>query len=353
MGEVQPSVNVLESLQLLRSDNPIERKHGIVALSGIIEDPRVLRVFEHLYENDPDSGVRQMAWRAINRQGPSIPAPGPVAAPAQADDRPPAPAKASAPRSTAQPEPFLINPANVRLLAAQARSQSPWRGGWAFFLAAVVLLAAGLAWGWVLPGWIDQIQLNRDGVTAAGEVIRLYEQSSDGGSPHYYASYRFTVGEDTERPIVMRTEQRITEHDFARLDSGSPIEVTYVSGAPERVRLSIDTPAAQQRETVTVAAAGLSVAAILLLIIGLLQHGRAPRMRGRILWGEVVRAVGELDARGRYTVRMRYRFRLPNSKKWVVKQTGRPRSDLDPEDIPQPGTPVVVYYRTKKEHRLL
>lgn len=351
MGE-QPAVNVLESLQLLRDENPVERKRGIMTLSSMIDDPRVLRVFEHLYENDPDSGVRQMAWRAINRQGPSIPAPGPVAPPVQA--APPAPPPTTHhPRSAAQPEPFLINPANVRLLAAHARTQAPRRGGTAFALAAVLMLAAGIVWGWVLPGWIDQFRLDRSGITAAGEIIRLYVQPGDGDSPHYYASYRFPVESAPGDTLIVRTEQRITENSFNGLSNGSPVDVTYLPGEPDRVRLAaVDTPAGDQRRWLTVVAAGLSAAVLLLLLLGLLRRGRPSHVRGRILWGEVVRASGELDARGRYTVRLRYQFRTLKGK-MLVKQTSHARSDLDPEDIPGPGTPVVVYYRSETDHRLL
>ncbi len=351
MGE-QPAVNVLESLQLLRNENPIERKRGIMALSAMIDDSRVLRVFEHLYENDPDAGVRQMAWRAINRQGASIPAPGPVAPPTVAVPLSTPPA-APPSHSAAQQEPFLINPANVRLLAAHARAQTPRRGGMAFFLAAVLLLIAGIVWGWVLPGWIDQLQLDRSGVTAAGEIIRLYVQSDD-GSAHYYASYRFPVDSESGDPLIMRTEQRITRSAYNGLSTNSPVDVTYLPGEPDRVRLmGVSTPAEEQRRSLTVVAVGLSGAVLLLLLVGLVRRGRPSRIKGRILWGEVVRATGELDARGRYTVRLRYQFRVPQGKKMLVKQTSRARSDLDPEDIPGSGTPVMVYYRSKKDHRLL
>jgi hypothetical protein len=351
MGEQASAINVLESLQLLRNDSPVERKRGIMNLSGMIDDPRVLRVFEHLYENDPDSGVRQMAWRAINRQGPSIPAPGPVAPSAAAAASAPQPAPP--PRNGAQQEPFLINPANIRLLAAHARAQTPHRGGLAFFLAALLLALAGVAAGWALPGWIEQIRLDRSGLTAAGEIIRLYTQA-DGDSTHYYASYRFPVEQASGEPLIVRTEHRLTESAYNGLSDGSAIEVTYLPGEPDQVRLAgIETPDDVLRRWLIVAAAGLGGAAILLLLVGLVRRGRAPRIKGRILWGEVVRAVGELDARGRFTVRLRYQFRMPQSKKMIVKQISRPRSDLDPEDIPGPGTPVVVYYRSETDHRLL
>ncbi len=77
MGELTApnTVDVLRSLRLLRSDDPVERTRGISILSTLLDDPRVLQVFEYLYQHDPDPGVRELAWRAINRQGPSVPMP--------------------------------------------------------------------------------------------------------------------------------------------------------------------------------------------------------------------------------------------------------------------------------------
>ena len=53
------TVDVLRSLRLLRSDDPVERKRGISILGTLLGDPRVLQVFEYLYRHDPDSGVRE------------------------------------------------------------------------------------------------------------------------------------------------------------------------------------------------------------------------------------------------------------------------------------------------------
>lgn len=359
MGEPQTQTNVIESLRLLRSEDPVERKQGIMALSVMVDDARVMRVFEHLYENDPHPGVRQMAWRAINRQGPSIPAPGPVMpppAPSPVAPPPPLPSTAAPERGRARGQlgPFLLDPANGRLLIAQARQPVPARGGCTLALAVVAALLAGIVWGLVLPGWITEYRLDRDGIVTEGEIIRLYVEDNDAGDYRYYASYRFPTAITPGETLVYRMEQRITAQAFASTERGQPITVTHLPGQPDRAHLSVETPEAAQRTRLTWIAAGLSAIVLLLLLLALVQRRSAKRSRrrGELLWGEVVRCVGETDMDRNFTIRLQYRFRTPQGKV-LARQASRVRNDLITADLPEPGTPVVVYYRSESSYRVL
>lgn len=79
---VPTSAEILQSLNLLRSTDPNDRARGIDVLSRVPDDPRVLQVFEHFYQDDPDPRVRYAAWLALSQHGPSVPAPKPAPDPA-------------------------------------------------------------------------------------------------------------------------------------------------------------------------------------------------------------------------------------------------------------------------------
>ena len=69
------STDLLRSLRLIRSAAPEDRKRGIALLSKVHDDPRVNQVLERLYQDDPDPGVRDIAWQALQLLDPSVPHP--------------------------------------------------------------------------------------------------------------------------------------------------------------------------------------------------------------------------------------------------------------------------------------
>jgi hypothetical protein len=260
------STDLLRSLRLIRSAAPDDRRTGIAVLSAVSDDPRVIQVFEHLYETDPDPSVREAAWRALRRTGPSVPAPGPaLAAPSGRNPGPAArPRTASAPvsRPSAGRALFLLNPANAAFVAREIKriDSQKKRGRTALWLAVIVLLVVGMMWAFIL---------------------------------------------DTENP---------DDH-------------------------------------LVMTAAALSVAVVALLLLGLIRRRGGLRNR-RMLRGQIVECSGRLDDDGDFKIKLDYRFRTP-ADKVLSGQARQIRNDLRKKPLPTPGTPVAVYYRNDRSHRLL
>jgi hypothetical protein len=361
MSELKDSSprDILHGVQLIRSVDPAERKRGIHILSAVRHDPRVLQVFERLYEDDPDPSVRREAWHALTQAGPAIPGPRPVAVP-QAEERPspdspPAPNPTTAeepPAAPAQPRRalFLLDPVNARLVARESRRNARRKrsGRVPLALAGLLLLGAVVLWALVLSDWFTWYRLRQDGVSVAGQITGLQARGD-----RYYAEYRFEVGRGSS--AAQHTgEQRITREAYERLESDAPVTVTYLPGDPQVSRLDERNPADQWRGWLTLAAGGLTTLCIGLALLGLGQRGQARRVqRGwRVLRGQLVECSGRLDEDGDFKIRLRYRFRASDGQV-IDGQTSQIRNDLNDSALPAPGAPVAVYYRRDGVYRLL
>jgi hypothetical protein len=399
----QAADNLLLSLSLIRSEDPNERKRGIQGLTVVRDDPRVRQVFEHLYEKDADLGVRQEAWRAINRVGPSIPAPGPIddtpvsvrpavvspesrgnekvvdgaptrkksaAAPARppaqdsarrkADDKRPAAKKRrgqpAAPGRRARRRLFLLNPANARYVATEmrrmARERRKRQGGRTTLILALLLVAAAAVFaGLTLPEWITWYRLSQDGVERPGTLLALEERDGK-----YYARYEFAPADDPDG-ATYNDEQPVTEDDFANLGEGDAVTVTYVPKAPEISRLAQRNPNHDRRDRLTAVAGLLVVGAVALLMLRRIRRRRPiPVSVGKggtvVLQGQVVACSSHVDEDNDFTLKVRYRFKTPSGE-IVNTQAGRLRNDLKGARLPKPGTPVAVAYRKDGKYQLL
>jgi hypothetical protein len=360
---------VLRSLRLLRSTDPGDRARGIHVLSGVRDDPRVAQVFEHLYESDPDPGVREAAWRALNQSAPSIPSPVPAAPPGPVSPNPapeaavlpatapfrlaPAEARASPP-SADKRRPvranetalFLLNPANAPVVAKEMKRMAKKRKGGraAFGLAGFLLALAGILGGLALPDWYDWYRFHQDGVTVVGTLTGL-EARGD----RYYALYTFEIAPGGT-PTAFDAEQRITEFEYEQLDLDTPVDVTYLPDAPDTSRIDAESPIDVRRNYLGLAALGVLAAAALFVALGL---ARRAGLRGRhLLRGQVVECVGRLDDDGDFKIRLRYRFRTPSGRV-LTGQIRQIRNDLKRAPLPAPGAPVAVYYRNERSYKLL
>jgi hypothetical protein len=260
------STDLLRSLRMIRSAAPDERRTGIAVLSAVSDDPRVTQVFEHLYQNDPDPSVREAAWRALRRSGPSVPAPGPaLAAPSGHNPAPgarPRTAGTPASRPSSGRALFLLNPANAAFVAREMKriESQKKRGRTPLWLAVMALLVVGMMWAYILD---------------------------------------------------------------------------------------VDDP----DDHLVITAAALSIAVIALLLLGLIRRRGGLRTR-RMLRGQIVECTGRLDEDGDFKIKVDYRVRTPADK--VLSGQGRLiRNDLRQKPLPTPGTPVAVYYRSDRSHRLL
>lgn len=356
-----PSKEVLRSLRLLRSPDPEDRKRAIRFLSTMRSDPRVQQVFEHMYKKDPDPSVRQLAWRAIWATDPSVPAPAPREEPPSFEP-PPAPTLAelvppaaapppAAPRRSprrgrrAWRQPFLLNPSNAPLVEQERarRAKRKKTARWTFRLGALLLLVMAVLWGVLVPQWVRWFQFERDGVTVAASVTAL-EEADD----RYTVRYGYQVGEQE-----YAGEQRVTESAYDALAGGAALSVTYLPDDPADVRLEADSPEDRFRNYLTAVVAGLTLAALLMLLSAVLRRRRALRIvPPAVLTGQVVACEGALDDDGDYKVKVRFRFLTPQGQT-LSGQARQIRNDLRDRPLPPVGAPVAVYYRHEQSYRLL
>jgi hypothetical protein len=339
MGEPKdysPS-DILRGIELIRSADPAERKRGIHMLMVVRHDPRVLQVFEALYEDDLDPGVRREAWHALTQAGPSVPAPSPDSTPG------PSPAAAEDAPAVQRPTkrvPFLLDPTNARLVARESREIASRKNGgrFLFALAGLLLLLAVVLWIVVLPDWLSWYRLRQDGVSVAGQIAHLRERDQ-----RYYAEYVFRVGQSN---IAQYTgEQRITQAAYERLEPSAPVTVTYLPSDPHLSRLDEQNPGDQRRGWLTLAATALTLFSVSLALLAVDQHGQSRRGQRdwRVQRGQLIECSGRLDEDGDFKVRLRYRFRAPGGQ-MIVGKTSQIRNDLKESPLPQPGAPVAVYY---------
>jgi hypothetical protein len=71
---------------------------------------------------------------------------------------------------------------------------------------------------------------------------------------------------------------------------------------------------------------------------------------GRVVKGKIETAEIELDEYGDRYIRIEYTFRAPNTQD-VIKNTHSKRNETEP--LPEIGTPVAVFYASKKNYKLL
>lgn len=336
--------DIKKSLRLLRSDDPQQRMKGIGGLAALHDDPRVSQVFEHLYESDPDPRVRRAAWHALYQNGPSVPAPRPVPEPAQ----PPPVSRSPAPRKRADGV-FLLDSTNKALIARIQRQDARRRRSGRLPLAIAVALVAlaAVLWVQVWPDLLDWFRLRQSGITVGGTVTALH---SDGG--RYRVVYRFDTAHDVET-IAQTSEQSVTSDAYNRMQVDDRVSVTYWPDDPAVAQIDAVNPDHVQRDRQALAAMALGVIALLFASLGLVWRQAGHRPDPRIVPGRIVACQGRVDADGDYKLAVRYRFTSPASGKPVNGQQRQIRNDLRKSAPPEAGTPVMVAYRSDRQHRLL
>ena len=355
-----PSKEVLRSLRLLRSPDPEDRKRAIRFLSAMRSDPRVQQVFEHMYKKDPDPSVRQLAWRAIWPTDPSVPAPAPreeppsfepAPEPTLAELVPPAAAPLPVVRRSSRRigrawrQPFLLNPSNAPLVEQERvrRARRKKTARWTFRLGALLLLMMAVLWGVLVPEWVRWFQLEWDGVSVAGTVTERQQREDS-----YFVRYDYTV---SGQPYA--GEQRVSESAYKALADGAAVSVRALPDDPTEARLDAASPEEQFRNWLTAAVAGLTLAALLMLLSAALRRRRALRIvPPAVLTGQVIACEGALDDDGDFKVKVRFRFLTPRGQT-LTGQARQIRNDLRDRPMPPVGAPVAVYYRHEQSYRLL
>lgn len=366
------SNQIAQSLKLLRSGDPADRRRAIEILAAVRGDPRVQKVFEHLYQSDPDPQVRQAAWQALSQTGPSVPAPGGAddEMPPEAPPARPAPARRVRPAAEAPsgaPRPggrlFLLNPANAEFVAKEGRRTAQRRrrargGGCAFtVVAGLVLLVTILLWALAAPYWYRWYRFRWDGVTADGAITGQRVSDVDESyvivRDEFYVSYRFETGAG-DQAAPYEDEQRVTEDAYESLAPDTPVRVTYLPDDPATSQLEVETFDEWARKKFTIAAGGLTIVFVLLALLRFVKRRRARRawQSGGVLPGQVVTCSGALDDEGDFKIKLHYRFRSPAGRV-IEGHLTQIRNDLQYRPLPPAGTPVAVYYRNDKSYRLM
>lgn len=353
MSEARPPKpgEILKSLHMLRSEDPAERQRGIAGLSNVTDDPRVVQVFEHLYRKDPDPAVREAIWRALSRQGPSVPAPTPADS-TSARSRPKA--RSSAPT-------FLLNPAN-RVVVRRTLSESltPLRRGSRLLdtLFVLALIAAGFLCGLAAPAWYEWFRLREDGAQAEAAITGLSTPLDPAGSEPQMVAYRFGIpgapGADADETPQYFGEQRISAdlHRWLADAQSLTLPVTYLPGDPTVSRLEIDSPDDTRRERLAILAGGMTVVALLIGVTAWIA--RLPSrgvLRGRLLRGQIVAAQTQPGRDGAQRMTVRFRFRSPGGRV-ITSEATRAIGKLA-LPAPPPGTPVLIEYHSDRRFRLL
>lgn len=344
------SDDTLRSLQLLRSTDPAERQRGIEGLAHVADDPRVLQVFEYLYEKDSDPGVREAVWRVLNRQGPSVPAPTPA-------ER--APAARRRVRSIAPRSVFLLTPAHrslIRRYLTEGPAPAPRGSRLIGAIVGILLLAAGFLAGLAAPAWYDWYRLREDGARADAAITGLTAPLNPAAEAPYTAAYQFHIpgASDSDAPSFFG-EQRVSASLHRWLAEARPqtLPVIYLPDDPSVSRLDIASPDDARRERLAILAAGAVTIALLVSAIGWIA--RLPSkdaLRGRLVRGQVVAARAIAGRKGGQQLVVRFRFRSPAGRV-ITSETVRARDNLRSGIVPPPGTPVMVEYHSDRRFRLL
>jgi hypothetical protein len=259
--ETPSSTELLRSLRLIRSAAPEDRKRGIALLSKVPDDPRVMQVLERLYQDDPDPGVRDIAWQALQLLDPSVARPDAGQATASTAPRRPSNAgvprqssgRSGVPRQSSGRALFLLNPSNTTFFAKELKriEAEKKRGRIPLWLAVIALLVVGLMWAYILnkDNPEDKLVITAAALTVAvvaltllgmirrhggllrrrvlrGQVVECTGHVDDDGDFKILLHYRFRTPTDK----VLTGEVRQIRNDLRQVPlpvPGTPIAVFY------------------------------------------------------------------------------------------------------------------------------
>ncbi len=256
------STELTRSLSLIRSAAPEERKRGIALLSKMPDDPHVMQVLERLHQDDPDPGVRNIAWQALQLLDPVVQRPD-AAGRAGASTAPRRPSgaavprqssgRSSVPRQSSGRALFLLNPSNATFFAKELKriEHDKRRGRIPLWLAVIGLLAVGLIWAYIIDASNpdDKLIITAGALTVAvfaltllgvirrrggllrrrvlrGQVVECTGRTDDDGDYKILLHYRFRTPTDT----VLTGEVRQIRNDLRQMAlpvSGTPVAVFY------------------------------------------------------------------------------------------------------------------------------
>src|SRR5699024_6269539 len=153
--------------------------------------------------------------------------------------------------------------------------------------------------------------------------------------------------------ISYTDEQKVSASTYSSLYIGDEVLVRYLPDDPTVSALSggnrDDSVLTENQIVSVIALATGSVIALSLLWVD--YRNRLHSSRGRPLPGEITAATGRRGSKGAYNVTVKYRFRTPSGAILEKKATAN-RRDLR-DNLPYPGTPVMVLYVSDRMQRLM
>jgi hypothetical protein len=132
-----------------------------------------------------------------------------------------------------------------------------------FFVLGSAVLAGGIYFQWQVStrSW----RLQSEGVKTWATVLEKRVDEDSDGDDTYYLRYRWTLadGKGTRREV----ESQVSDPVYQAVEAGQPIEVIYVPGSPEIVKVTADYHPEQQNFWPI--GVGLGVGLVFFLLMGL------------------------------------------------------------------------------------
>ena len=243
------------------------------------------------------------------------------------------------------PNVFLLNTGNYDFVRGNKKRIGNSRV-MLLIIAIVATIAGVIVWNTSkIASELEQLEVSgfkAEATIVDGRSVRGRRSTS------YYINYRYQVD-----GISYTDEQEISSNTYRRLRSGDEVLVRYLPNDPTVSALSgefyDDTV---RRENLIISIIVLVIGGVIILILGLVDYrNRRYSYRGQLLRGEIIESKGRRGSKGAYNVTVKYRFRTPSGKILEKKSTAD-RRDLR-ENLPQPGTPVMVLYVSDRMQRLM
>lgn len=250
-------------------------------------------------------------------------------------------------------EPFLVHPRNLPTLQGESRELASARDGLAAAWLLLFLLPFLLVGAWMslslAESWLHEDSLRTHGLHGVARVIAHEARPLRASGPWIYALRLRSA----TPAMAFETTQRVREGTWRSLATGSRVPIVYLADQPASARLERE-PGNPDLPFFTVFAAGWD--GFVLLFTGLIArrvraHWRL--LRGfEILEGRVTEAHLFQKGKGNRYLTLSYRAAGPTGRE-VDGCCTLLRNDLDAAQVPAPGTPVAIAYRTASLHTAL
>jgi hypothetical protein len=256
--------------------------------------------------------------------------------------------------------PFVFNPDNRPLLEAGAppsalvSNRNAELIGATYMILVIGMLLSSLMTVLAILDWMDWAALRDSGTQTDATIIGRRIDNS-GESTAYYVSYTYVHTPADGDPRTYRNEERVNRATYDAAEQGQQVAAIYTPDEPARVTIDVHLePPWPGLVGIAWSVGFFVVPAVAIIIVARRNMQITERLResSSSIHGEVFACTGTGDDDD-YYVRLTYRFQSPTSGKLIQKSQRLQRDDLSDDDLPAPGTPVVVLYRDDQTFQVL